>query len=391
VDFEAVSAVVKTMLAKGKTNSDCRKLGNASIQSVKTSVKALQNTIDDLPDGSNCKTPAQQKAVKDALKIKKKAEKTLKDAEKTHALAKKKKLTFTVTLDKMSDHKWWKQSSAYKTAVKARKQAKSKEEQAVGSLKTATVEYKKAVAAGKKVYKKCLCAAKSKHAAAMKKVKKAEKANKKDWRKAHLLLCVLDGTAEKKCAVPATPAVKAKLSKAAQDVKKCPAVSNGIIGKFGSYGDYEFKFVPTLQKFKNLSDGSSKAKKGKWLMETCATVGMKPICDEPGQCGKPGQSYFIGARTYYKFTNYNKRSKSSTLPGNWAKIKSKFNVKNLCYWDWGSNHINRAVCTGPTATKQASNCFNLQGYEKGSCMESALGGTHFYIADQKVACAKKLK
>merc|ERR1712178_512111 len=88
-----------------------------------------------------------QKTVKSTKETLDKAHKTLMDAKKAHEDSKKKKLTFTVTLDKMTKDDWWKKSSAYKKAVKARSQAKSAEEMAVGSQKTAKKEYDKAVKA----------------------------------------------------------------------------------------------------------------------------------------------------------------------------------------------------------------------------------------------------
>ena len=50
------------------------------------------------------------------------AKKALADAKKKHNAAKKAKLTFTVTLDQITNSKWWKNTQKYTDAVKSRKE-----------------------------------------------------------------------------------------------------------------------------------------------------------------------------------------------------------------------------------------------------------------------------
>merc|ERR1712054_385297 len=166
-EFEAVAADVRTLFTKGKSVADCRKLATDAKKAIKNGVLAAQAELNKQPDGSKCKT-AGQKDVKRTKKLLDQAKKGLADAKKKHNAAKKAKLTFTVTLDKMTDNKWWENTQKYTDAVKSRKEAKGAEEQALGSYKTAKEEYTKAVKAAAKKKKCCLCSTKKKYAKAFK-------------------------------------------------------------------------------------------------------------------------------------------------------------------------------------------------------------------------------
>merc|ERR1712054_269920 len=225
-EFEAVAADVQTLFTKGKSDADCRKLANDAKKAIKKDVSAAQAELNKQPDGSKCKT-AGQKDVKRTKKLLDQAKKALAGAKKKHNAAKKAKLTFTVTLDQMTNHKWWKNTQKYTDAVKSRKEAKGAEEQALGSYKTAKEEYTKAVKAAAKKKKCCLCSTKKKYAKAFKDADKAYTANKKAWKKAHLTLCVLDGTPEAKCSVPSCPRVKSMLGTDAKAISdsSCKALT----------------------------------------------------------------------------------------------------------------------------------------------------------------------
>jgi len=101
----------------------------------------------------------------------------------------------------------------YKKAMDVQNKAQAAYAKAQGSHAAAQKAHDQVVAAAADAEMKCLCRAKKAHDKGWKQVK-ATKANAGlDWKTAHNVMCVLDGTPAKKCKVPPQPTIKApKLS-----------------------------------------------------------------------------------------------------------------------------------------------------------------------------------
>merc|ERR1712054_316015 len=126
--------------------------------------------------------------------------------------------------------------AVYKNAANAVSTAKKKAEQAAGALKNAEKDHTDAIAAAKEAVRKCQCAVKKKHKDTVKKLNAAaEAANKKAWKKAADLRCLLDGTPPAKCKVTAIPTVKPVKLLAATEAANCGPTDYVIFNAFTAY------------------------------------------------------------------------------------------------------------------------------------------------------------
>jgi len=235
-DFAATKAELEQMRAAGKSDKDCRKLADATEDDVRANVKGDQSIVDKMDKGEQCPSKGQ-----DAVKLAKKnldSAKTNK-SNKDSALAKaqKKKINFgDFVFDSLTPGQCstFFNMAVYKNAANAVATAKKQAEQAAGALKNAEKDHKDAVAAAAEAVRKCQCAVKKKHKDTVKKLNDAaEAANKKAWKKAADLRCLLDGTPPAKCKVTAIPTVKPVKLLAATEAAKCGPTDYVVFNSFG--------------------------------------------------------------------------------------------------------------------------------------------------------------
>jgi hypothetical protein len=213
---EAKEAIAD-LLQKGKDDSQCRELAKDTIKGIKKDIEAAQKLADVYDKGHNCHTSGQSEVTK-AKQALNKATTKLKQArdKKKKKCSAKVKLTYTKTWSvsytveddfnvgkkcvKVGDH--YRSQSKYTKAKKACSDAKTAVAKAEGEESEAKSLVTTMEAAAKKKKKECYCRVQKKH----KEVKKVVAASHTDakvkaWRKAHHMLCVLDGTAPAQCKV----------------------------------------------------------------------------------------------------------------------------------------------------------------------------------------------
>jgi hypothetical protein len=206
---EAAQKHIQELLESGKSDDECKKLADAGIKTVTDSISASQKALDALETGKSCK--GLQQALVDSSK------KTLDDAKSADSAAttaadsaKKAPVKFAdinIAQVKANDCAAFHADPAYISAKKASTAADKKKAETSGALKVAQKAYDDAVAAQKKAIQECSCKAQN---AMLKEVPAAEKAyaaTADEWKKAHLMKCVLGGTALSSCNVPNRPAL----------------------------------------------------------------------------------------------------------------------------------------------------------------------------------------
>jgi len=225
-DYENAKAHIQTLMESGKSDKECRDLATASKKAIEDDNAADQKILDALPDGSNCKNEGQGLANtnKAALAQASQAES---DAKKKLDKAKAVNVDFgsmpynTLTPGQCGvffNH------ANYKAAKNALDAAQKAHDKAKGAKVAALKAYDDSVAAAAKAKAECLCRTKKKHDEAWASVKKTAPKGGIDWKTAHNVLCVLDGTPASKCKVPPQPKlVDPKLTADAQamDSSKC--------------------------------------------------------------------------------------------------------------------------------------------------------------------------
>jgi len=220
------------MRAKGKSDKDCRKLADATEDEVRKSVAAQQAAIDQLDKGAKCIDTGK----KDVDKAKKRLKQATDDKDKKDKALRKAR-SAKVDFGKYPYEDLtpgqcavFFNSAAWKNAHSAVQKAQKAATEASGYLQASKKAHQDAVDTAKKAANKCACDVKKLHLKAVKNANaKAEAANKKAWKKAADLRCLLDGTPASKCKVTSIPTVKAvKLSKFAEG-QQC-----SIIGTIGA-------------------------------------------------------------------------------------------------------------------------------------------------------------
>jgi hypothetical protein len=227
------------MRAAGKSDKDCRKLADATEDDVKANVKGDQSIVDKMDKGEQCPSKGQS-AVKLAKKNLDAAKTTKSNKDSALSKAQKKKINFgDFVFDSLvvGQCGTFFNMAVYKNAASAVANAKKAAEQAAGALKNAEKDHTDAIAAAAEAVRKCQCAVKKKHKDTVKKLNDAaEAANKKAWKKAADLRCLLDGTPPAKCKVTAIPTVKPVKLLAATENANCGPTDYVIFNSFGGQG-----------------------------------------------------------------------------------------------------------------------------------------------------------
>lgn len=231
-DYNNAKAHLQTLLQGGKSDKECRDLATDAKKAVKDDVDKDQKVLDALPDGSKCKNEGQglvssNKASRD------KANQDESDAKKKLDKAKAVNVDFGSmpynTLVPGQCGTFFNHAN-YKAAQSALDAAQKAHDKAKGAKVAAQKAYDDAVAAATKAKDECLCRTKKEHDKAWASVKKSIPNAGVDWKTAHNLLCVLDGTPASKCMVPPEPKVtepKIIAAAKAMDGTKCSA---GLVG-----------------------------------------------------------------------------------------------------------------------------------------------------------------
>jgi hypothetical protein len=210
-DYEHARKTVQSLMQTGKADKQCRDLATASKKAVEDDVKADQKILDALPTGDSCKNEGQG-LVSSSQKSLAQAKSDEDGAKKKLDKAKAANVDFgSIPYNQLTPGQCgtFFNHANYKKAVDVQNKAKSAHEKAKGAHAAAQKAYNDAAAAAAKGKLECLCRAKKAHDKGWKEVK-ATKANAGlDWKTAHNVLCVLDGTPASKCAVPAQPTINA--------------------------------------------------------------------------------------------------------------------------------------------------------------------------------------
>lgn len=207
---EAAKQHIQQLLESGKSDDECKKLADAGIKTAKDSISASQKVLDSLETGKTCK--GLQQALVDSTK------KTLDSTKSAHSAAttaastaKKAPVKFAdinIAQVKANDCAAFTADPAYISAKKASTAADKKKAETSGALKVAQKAYDDAVAAQKKAIQDCSCKAQNAMLKEVPAVEKAYAATADEWKKSHLMKCVLGGTAMSSCNVPSRPALK---------------------------------------------------------------------------------------------------------------------------------------------------------------------------------------
>jgi len=223
-DFEATRTELEQLRKKGTSDKECRKLADATEDAVKASVKAQQDALDSIDKGEKCPS-AHTSLVSAALKNLNKAKSDKKKADDAYAKAKKTKIDFgAFTYDQLTPGQCGSffNQAVYKNVATSVKSAKAKVDMAAGSLTALQKAYDAAVADQKAAINKCHCDVKKLQKATLEKMNSDVKvANKKLYKKAADLRCLLDGTPASKCKVGAIPVVVPVKVTAATAAAKC--------------------------------------------------------------------------------------------------------------------------------------------------------------------------
>jgi len=210
-DYEHARKTVQSLMQTGKADKQCRDLATTSKKAVEDDVKADQKILDALPTGDSCKNEGQG-LVSSSQKSLAQAKSDEDGAKKRLDKAKAANVDFgSIPYNQLIPGQCgtFFNHANYKKAVAVQIKAKSAYEKAKGAHAAAQKASDDAAAAAAEGKLECLCRAKKAHDKGWKQVK-ATKANAGlDWKTAHSVLCVLDGTPASKCAVPAQPTINA--------------------------------------------------------------------------------------------------------------------------------------------------------------------------------------
>jgi type II secretory pathway pseudopilin PulG len=210
-DYEHARKNVQSLMQTGKTDKECRDLATSSKKAIEDDVKADQKILDALPTGDSCKNEGQslvtstQNSLAQAKTDHDNAEKKLKKAKAAN-------VDFgTVPYNQLTPGQCgtFFNHASYKKAVDAQTKAQADLDKAKGAMQAAQTANDNAVAAAAKGKLECLCRAKKASDKGWQQVKSTQHKAGLDWKTAHNVECVLDGTPVSKCKVPPEPKVKA--------------------------------------------------------------------------------------------------------------------------------------------------------------------------------------
>jgi hypothetical protein len=210
-DYEHARKNVQSLMQTGKTDKECRDLATSSKKAIEDDVKADQKILDALPTGDSCKNEGQslvtstQNSLAQAKTDHDNAEKKLKKAKAAN-------VDFgTVPYNQLTPGQCgtFFNHASYKKAVDAQTKAQADLDKAKGAMQAAQTANANAVAAANQGKMECLCRAKKASDKGWQQVKSTQHKAGLDWKTAHNVECVLDGTPVSKCKVPPEPKVKA--------------------------------------------------------------------------------------------------------------------------------------------------------------------------------------
>jgi len=225
-DYANAQKSVQSLMETGKSDKECRDLATASKKAIEDDVKADQKILDAIPTGDSCKNEGQSLVASNKNSLSK-ANDDEKAAKKKLDKAAAANVDFgTIPYNQLVPGQCgtFFNHPGYKSAKAALDKAKADHDKAKGATVAAQKAYDQAVAAAADSKAKCLCSAKKAHDKAWDQVKSTKHKAALDWKTAHNVECVLDGTPVSKCKVPAEPKVKApKLNAdaAKMDSTKC--------------------------------------------------------------------------------------------------------------------------------------------------------------------------
>lgn len=207
----AAEEQLQLLQAQGMGDNACADLAKSTTKEIEDSVKATQQILDKLDDGSRCKH-VDDDLVNKSQKAYDAAKEAAKSAEKAWNNAKGVKVTFSSqefgqlkppSCDVLKKSTFDKVGKEYQKAKDKHKKAVDDENAANKALS----DVKKAAADAKS---RCACKAQSEMEKAWKAASAASvvDANKKAWHKAQQMQCVIKGTSMSKCKTDGTPTAK---------------------------------------------------------------------------------------------------------------------------------------------------------------------------------------
>jgi hypothetical protein len=210
-DYEHARKNVQSLMQTGKTDKECRDLATSSKKAIEDDVKADQKILDALPTGDSCKNEGQSLATSTQNSLAQ-AKSDHDNAEKKLKKAKAANVDFgTVPYNQLTPGQCgtFFNHANYKKAVAAQTKAQADLDKAKGAMQAAQTANANAVAAANQGKMECLCRAKKASDKGWQQVKSTQHKAGLDWKTAHNVECVLDGTPVSKCKVPPEPKVKA--------------------------------------------------------------------------------------------------------------------------------------------------------------------------------------
>jgi hypothetical protein len=78
------------------------------------------------------------------------------------------------------------------------------------------------------------------------------------------------------------------------------------------------------------------------MIEACAKIQMKPLCDHPSYCGGDSRSVYIGQDHHIAHGGH--RNSDAYFPSGWSQLKGKF-PNNFCTFTGSSGGDTRTLCT----------------------------------------------
>jgi len=236
--FESTRQMLEQMKANKKSDKACRQLADDTEKDVETSVKAQQDTLEKMDKGTQCPSKGKTEVAKaksnlDDAKVDSKKKK------KAYADSKKKKINFgDFSFDELTPGQCaiFFNKPVYINAKALVAVAKKASDKASGYQTAMQKSYDDALKKQKEAINKCQCAVKKLHADTVKSMNgKVEAANKKAWKHAADLRCILDGTPMSKCKVSTIPTVVPVKLTAATAAAKCIPISKTTCGSTATF------------------------------------------------------------------------------------------------------------------------------------------------------------
>jgi len=192
---------VSNMLLQGNSTGACKKLADELCNEVKQSVQSFQQTIQALPDGSDCEAKGQEEVKQNRQKVVI-TEKNYKVATQQAEEAAKANVDFSVyilsSLDEAVCSQFWK-DSAYTAAKETARIAAEHATETRFAFKTATEQYEESLHRAAEKRWKCQCAVRKSYNLSYRTATKDKNEEANAYKKCNHMKCYLENTPADQC------------------------------------------------------------------------------------------------------------------------------------------------------------------------------------------------